>query len=503
MKKILTIALILLCLGLAAKTEKLDVSGDVITLEFDNVKVKSIKFYGGDDVVVKYPDEDVYIENDKKKISFTAEFDANISLKLPENLEYRLERDDAVAKFGVDYFVVHGDEGEVVTFKDGGLQVIGDQNEKVLITDEGIYVEDEDEIVEISKDGIKVKNDTEDEEYTGFWGKLAGSIVRSIANASINYASKRPEKIAKWMINEDDNYEGNVSIDWSSDDDDEDTDKQVKTILKTFKMKAGEEISLKNINGNVTIETADIDEAVCDIEMKTRYGVAEFEKLMIDFDTSKGLRVETIKLENKVRVSVNYKITVPKTVVIANAASSNGSIKIEGAKILGDIVSSNGYIKLIDCKGETDISTSNGEVVVDDFRGVVKASTTNGRVSAIDVTEHLELYSSNGSITVKDSPYLQSATTGNARITVSLNEIHNDLTLRTSNGSISLTVDPSLDIKFDASTSNGGIRVEDLKMDINSQTSNHLKATLNQGSYDVDLSTSNGKININGDEKLY
>ena len=70
MKKILTLALILFSLSLIAKTEKLDVTGEVITLDFENVSVKSIKFYDGEDVVVKYPDKDVVIENDRKKITF-------------------------------------------------------------------------------------------------------------------------------------------------------------------------------------------------------------------------------------------------------------------------------------------------------------------------------------------------------------------------------------------------------------------------------------------------
>lgn len=266
-------------------------------------------------------------------------------------------------------------------------------------------------------------------------------------------------------------------------------------IQQDFDIKAGEKIELSNINGSVIITGWDKQHVEMIAVKRTSKKEDELKKVEIKVIEKNGLKIETIHLKKKPKVSVSYELKVPRNVELKLIRSSNGSIKIEKVGIVHKLVTSNGSIKLFDSKGEVEAQTSNGSIQVDGLEGSVTAQSSNGSIDIRNVEGYGDASTSNASIKMFNIGTILGIHTSNGTIKAELNKLMNDLDVTTSNGSITLYLGTSLDADIEASTSNSSIKIkDDVNLNTNRLSRSHLSGSIGNGGHQIYSHTSNGSI---------
>ena len=156
-------------------------------------------------------------------------------------------------------------------------------------------------------------------------------------------------------------------------------------------------------------------------------------------------------------------------------------IKVPRNAVLDRISTSNGGIRVADGAGPTILRTSNGSIHIEDLKGSVEARTSNGAIDArLDsAAGPLKFETSNGSVQLRLPA-----------------KFDDDVRIHTSNGSITVRAPENLNARVSARTSNSKITSE---FDVRSRgdiSRHHLEGTIGAGGPLLDLSTSNGSINI-------
>ena len=200
-------------------------------------------------------------------------------------------------------------------------------------------------------------------------------------------------------------------------------------------------LEVDNFNGPIRVSTWDNAEYKIDLTIEARGTSQEnaedyLKDLKINFDES--------VVQGEKRLILNY--DVPFLAHSRYAIEVNAVLPAD-AMIDLDLDSSNGAIYLTDVEGGTlRMKTSNGRLVFDDvYAESITGETSNGRIE--------------GDVEARDTD------------------------LSTSNGKISLTIPCTVSGEYDLVTTNG-----DMKLTVSSST---------EVGYDLDLSTSNGDIDIN------
>jgi hypothetical protein len=463
---------------LMALNQRVSIDSDEIELKFDNVRIKNIEFYSGKDVAVDYSDPNVTIGRVGNLISFSSTDNSKINLQLPESKTYRLILDDeGICTFDTEQVEFTTDDGELITIKEGTLFVTDDQeNLQVVIDENGIVVDDDEEHVEINDSGILVEGD-DNTNLTGFWGQLLGGFVRLVAKASINYVGKSPEKVVKYLVNEE-NGDRSISIDWG----DETVELAEMEFQETFKPGKNEKLDISNLNGGIDVIGWDKKEVDVYAELKSRRGEKGFEDVELKVEHNKNWEIITEHLEKNPKVSVSYVIKVPLDMALNSIETTNGSIDIENVR------------------GDINLRGSNGSIDIENVDGSIDAFTSNGRIAVENVTGKVNVTTSNGSINVENVDYLKNCITSNAGITARITEMHNDLLFSTSNASIKLYLDSSLDAEIIATTSNSSINVRDLNLNTKTISNSKFKGEMGSGKYKITASTSNARVSIYGME---
>ncbi|MBN1949328.1 MAG: DUF4097 family beta strand repeat protein [Candidatus Cloacimonetes bacterium] len=487
--------LLLASLTLPAITQEFQLTADTVTLEFENIKIRDIIFHKSDQVKLRYDSkEEVQVEAGYDRLKITAPHEAGIKLYLPDQKTYVYHRDNSVYTFTPRRMSILGAEGELIEFDEKRLIVQKDGTSLVEISERGIMVEDDDEKVTIGKEGIIVQSDDEDTQLTGFWGKLLGSVIKSIAHTSVTYAGKRPEKIARLVINDDgdNDFVLGGDMDWDTDS----TERKGKSGKETYTPTEPSEITLLNRNGSVQIEAWDEDFLELSWEMTSLKGKSELEKVQVDISWGRLIEVETVHLQNNPRVSVKYEIKIPANVTLEEISTSNGAIQIRGTAGDGQLQTSNGRITIKDHQGNLTAHTSNGKIKASDITGDLDASTSNGSLSIENIRGQLKAVTSNGSIEISKCSRISELRTSNSSISAELPVLQENVVIRTSNGSVRLWLDPHNDLKLNASTSNGKIRHEGLALEVTKSSRDSLSAIFNSGLYNMNITTSNGNIEL-------
>jgi DUF4097 and DUF4098 domain-containing protein YvlB len=204
--------------------------------------------------------------------------------------------------------------------------------------------------------------------------------------------------------------------------------------------------SLKNVNGSVTILAWDQP----GVEIKsTKKGRTKEQMDMVKVEITadpQRIFVDTIypRGEHNLNVSVNYDVKVPRTALLRDIDTVNGSITIDGTS------------------GEVNAQTVNGSIKVNDATGVVSAETVNGGIS-------VELLN-------------YTASTG--------------MKLETVNGSIKLYLPDGAGADVSAETVNGSIET-DFPLTVQGKFGpKRLNGVLGKGGPRIRMSTVNGSVNL-------
>ena len=227
------------------------------------------------------------------------------------------------------------------------------------------------------------------------------------------------------------------------------------TIGQTLAFAPGDRLEVTNTNGDIEVRTWDRNEI--QIEARKRVKASSEERARTAFD---DLRVKIDQTGSGVTIDTDY----PK--------GPNGW--------WGNVSSSVHYEILIPRQADLDLETVNGKVTVTGVHGEIEVGTTNGGIEVED---------SGGSV---------SARTTNGGIEVELQEVMPDenMTFRSTNGGITLTLPSQIAADISARTTNGSVQTDFPITVQGTFRKNRLDGSLNGGGADIELKTTNGSIRI-------
>ncbi len=221
-------------------------------------------------------------------------------------------------------------------------------------------------------------------------------------------------------------------------------------------------VTVANINGNVEIAGWNQNNISINAVKKSSFGKEELDKIQINVSLDGNyLHIQTKYLGlSSIQGSVDMNIKVPRNVHIESVTSSNGPIQI------------------IQTKGNTTIESSNGGIFIDTVEGYVSAETSNGQIQVKGTTGIGDLQTSNGPIIAEVADFKQ------------------DIDIETSNGAITISLNPSLNASIEMMTSNSQITMEGITLNIELLETNHVIGSLGTNGHQIDIRTSNGKIKL-------
>jgi DUF4097 and DUF4098 domain-containing protein YvlB len=221
-------------------------------------------------------------------------------------------------------------------------------------------------------------------------------------------------------------------------------------------------LKITNINGDIKIDSWDGDTVTLDAIIRSYQGNDELEKIKIDVvEINNLIDIETKYLgTGNVEASTDMTLKIPTFVTIDMVTTSNGDIRISGAKGNTSAHSSNGDITIVDVDGQINASSSNGDIEIKDTTGIGDLETSNGEIYA-------EIFSFKENISVDSS-----------------------------NGGITLYINPLLNADVEMTTSNGQISISGLSLNTTVSEEDHKVGKLGEGGYKLDIHTSNGNINL-------
>lgn len=229
---------------------------------------------------------------------------------------------------------------------------------------------------------------------------------------------------------------------------------------ETYQVRSGTIIEIYNQSGNVTITGWDQPTVEITALKESHEGQEVLDKVDIMIDIAEKMIIRTSYLEEDLPVVVSFDLRVPEDVLIGMIEGLNGNITIEGVT------------------GNPQITTSNGAVNVSGVNGLVSALSSNGNINVTGVKSLGDLITSNGNITAE------------------LPLLHENLELKTSNGSISLALASTMEADLEVRTSNGTISTGNLNIAVTAQEQALLDGTMNGGGYKISISSSNGSIEL-------
>ncbi len=232
---------------------------------------------------------------------------------------------------------------------------------------------------------------------------------------------------------------------------------QQDTIDTTIPFTSGSRLEVENTNGEIEIVTWDREEVRIEARKKARSSSDEdlqaaLDSLEVIIDESPG--EVTIKTRfpghgvrgwarNRVSLSVDYRITVPKEADL-DLETVNGKVDINGIR------------------GDLNIDTTNGGIIVTDSGGRVSAESTNGGISV----ELAEL------------------------------KAGEDMSFTTTNGGIKLFLPTAVRASLVARTTNGSIQTDFPITAQGNLSRTRLEGDINGGGGKIEIRTTNGGIQI-------
>ena len=176
-------------------------------------------------------------------------------------------------------------------------------------------------------------------------------------------------------------------------------------------------VSVSNVNGSIVVEAwdksevrleatkiADSKEALADVEIKVDSRADSF-SVEADYGSWKRDRGEK-NWKNRGRLEVQFRLSVPRTAVLDEVETVNGSVTVSNFTNMTKISAVNGNITALNLRGTANLSTVNGEVAADFDRletgSRISLETVNGRVNLVipsDANATLKAESLNGNIT--------------------------------------------------------------------------------------------------------
>jgi len=255
-----------------------------------------------------------------------------------------------------------------------------------------------------------------------------------------------------------------------------------KTNTLTVPHMADSALAVDSKNGAVTVRASDRE----DVEIIAVLRMQSLERL--ETTSIETVRDATGRLTVKVawpedgrlnNEGCSFTIAVPDANGV-ELSTANGRIQIAGLSGTADLRTSNGRIEIESHHGDVTGHTSNGRIMLRETDGAIDVSSSNGRLEIIGATKSVKAHTSNGSVNVD---YTEEGT--------------GPVTVRSSNGSVTLTLGAGFKGKLRADNSNGRLRVEELpEVKTLSSGKHHVHLQFDESEARSKVATSNGSISI-------
>jgi DUF4097 and DUF4098 domain-containing protein YvlB len=272
----------------------------------------------------------------------------------------------------------------------------------------------------------------------------------------------------------------------------------------SYPQSAGGRLTLENFNGSVEISSWDQNKV--DVS-GTKYAETQslLNQIQIEASSSgNAVRVKTTRPDpHHGNMGAKYVVHVPRQTTLEDISSSNGSIRVDDIDGNAHLSTSNGSVHLGNIRGNVDAHSSNGSIEVKDVKGNVNFTTSNGSVHAENLEGSFEAQTSNGGIRARlhDSPGGRPIrlSTSNGDIDLQVDSLRqSDVVATTSNGPITVRMPAGVGASLHASTnSNGSVRSDfDVLIHSGELSKHRMEGTIGAGGPKIDLTTSNGNINL-------
>ncbi len=190
---------------------------------------------------------------------------------------------------------------------------------------------------------------------------------------------------------------------------------EIEKFEQSYPISPNGRVSVSNVNGSIVVEAwdksevrleatkiADSKEALADVEIKVDSRADSFS---VEADYGSWKRGEK-NWKNRGKLEVQFRLSVPRTAVLDEVETVNGSVTVSNFTNMTKISAVNGNVTASNLRGTANLSTVNGEVAADFDRletgSRISLETVNGRVNLVipsDANATLKAESLNGNIT--------------------------------------------------------------------------------------------------------
>lgn len=163
---------------------------------------------------------------------------------------------------------------------------------------------------------------------------------------------------------------------------------------QTYPLSVGGRVSVSNVNGSIAVEnwdrnevklkyikTADTKENLAEVTVRIDAGP---DSISVETDYGDWKRRPSGERRSYSKLTVEYRLTVPRSAVLDQLATVNGSISIADVANVTKASAVNGAVRATNLSGTADLSTVNGTVVAAFDRlpagGRISLNTVNGTV---------------------------------------------------------------------------------------------------------------------------
>jgi len=271
----------------------------------------------------------------------------------------------------------------------------------------------------------------------------------------------------------------------------------------SYALEAGGRLSVESLNGSVEIEGWDRPEV--DISGR-RYASSPELLAALEIDivaTDDAVRIRTVRPSGRRgNMGASFTIRAPRQIEIELVDTSNGSVQVANVEGNARLRTSNGSVRITGFVGDVEARSSNAAIELDDFSGSANLRTSNGRITAEAIRGYLEAETSNARITARVAEAASGRPlrlkTSNGSVNLTMEQVPTtDVLASTSNASITFRAPATLSARVRAETSSGSISNDfDVMIEGGTQRKNHLTGSIGGGGPLIDLHTSNASIRL-------
>lgn len=240
------------------------------------------------------------------------------------------------------------------------------------------------------------------------------------------------------------------------------------TLEETFKKRLPaqdvQQVTLNNVNGSVLVSGWDKKEIEIIAYKKVRATSSEKARELLN-----KLDVEVVESGGEIEINT----------ILPRKRDRNGGFFSWLLNISGFDVAVKYEIK-VPLKMDLDLRSTNGGIRIDNCKGMIKLTTTNGKITGDKISGNIIARTTNGSVEMEMLKV----------------DIQEEMTLKTTNGSIRLYLPDDINVDVKAKTTNGSIRCELPLTEGYEKSKRRLEGSINKGGPRIYLKTTNGSIKI-------